>query len=522
MFTGKRKGAGGSGEVRWIITFADLITLLFCFFVYLSLFSKPQVSIKGQFKVTEPVLSSLQAFLPTDALGQIRKLMGATYEIEAEYAEQLGKQLGPELMALYQKRLILTSLVKMRLSEQQLVSRIGVMVSDKVGEEIHVPLHFTGSARRGPTDATLCTDEGLQALPLELMQYDYLLGREMVTVRKDEQVGYLPLCLINDDLFELDETIVVQIGTLEGNVERGSLISKEVVISDDEPLPKVSFEIDRREIYEGSVNVTVHIQPISGVETIIPLGTRGSAKEGVDYRFPDGKAITIYPYTEKGSIALEVMQEDVPLYATRSLIVEILSEKLQHAETGKADKQFNTIVGALEMKDCSGIHRFLRENAGQFEGFELNATKSRCILSLPSAFLFRSGKATLLPKRMGKLREFMTTIRNRYELEGDAIRVEGHTDDVRTGPNSPFANNWELGTIRATNVAVFMIKQAGFDPNLLAAAGYADTRPRVPLVDASGKRKRGKPLREARQANRRVDIIFTRPPATEVTRRFFP
>ena len=123
---------------------------------------------------------------------------------------------------------------------------------------------------------------------------------------------------------------------------------------------------------------------------------------------------------------------------------------------------------------------------------------------------------------MGKLREFMTTIRNRYELEGDAIRVEGHTDDVRTGPNSPFANNWELGTIRATNVAVFMIKQAGFDPNLLAAAGYADTRPRVPLVDASGKRKRGKPLREARQTNRRVDIIFTRPPATEVTRRFFP
>ena len=88
MFVGKRKGVGGGAEVRWIITFADLITLLFCFFVYLSLFTKPQVSIKGQFKVTEPVLSSLQAFLPTDALGQIRKLMGATYEIEAEYMHE--------------------------------------------------------------------------------------------------------------------------------------------------------------------------------------------------------------------------------------------------------------------------------------------------------------------------------------------------------------------------------------------------------------------------------------------------
>jgi len=522
MFVGKRKGVGGGVEVRWIITFADLITLLFCFFVYLSMFTKPQVSIKGQFKVTEPVLSSVQAFLPAKALGQIRQMLGVTYEMEAEFAEQLEKNIGPELMALYKKRLILASLVKVRLSEQQLVSRIGVVVSDKVEEEIHVPLHFTGSARRGPTDSTLCTDEGLQALPPELMQYDYLLGGETVTVRKDEQVGELPLCLINDDLFELDETIVVQIGNLAENVERGSLISRQVVISDDEPLPKVSFAIERRDIYEGSVNVTAHIHPISGVKTTVPLATRGTATEGMDYRFSDGKAITIYPYTEKGSIALEVMQEEVPLYATRSLIIEILREKLEHAETGKTDKQLNTIVGALEMKDCSGIHRFLRENKGQFEGFELNATKSRCILTLPSAFLFRSGEATLFANRVGELHEFMTTIRNRYELEGDAIRVEGHTDDVRMGPNSPYANNWELGSARATNVAVFMIQQAGFDPNLLAVAGYAETRPRVPLVDHSGNRKRGKALREARRANRRVDIIFTRPPAAEVTRRFFP
>ena len=42
-----------SVETKWIVTFADLITLLFCFFVYLSLFNKPQVDLKTGFIVDE-------------------------------------------------------------------------------------------------------------------------------------------------------------------------------------------------------------------------------------------------------------------------------------------------------------------------------------------------------------------------------------------------------------------------------------------------------------------------------------
>ena len=41
---GEKKTKGK--EAKWMVTFADLITLLFCFFVYLSLFNKPQVDLK--------------------------------------------------------------------------------------------------------------------------------------------------------------------------------------------------------------------------------------------------------------------------------------------------------------------------------------------------------------------------------------------------------------------------------------------------------------------------------------------
>ena len=53
-----------SKEAKWMVTFADLITLLFCFFVYLSLFNKPQVDLKTGFIVTEKTISNLTDRLP--------------------------------------------------------------------------------------------------------------------------------------------------------------------------------------------------------------------------------------------------------------------------------------------------------------------------------------------------------------------------------------------------------------------------------------------------------------------------
>ncbi|HIO62040.1 MAG TPA: hypothetical protein EYN39_09610 [Deltaproteobacteria bacterium] len=293
------------------------------------------------------------------------------------------------------------------------------------------------------------------------------------------------------------------------------------MIQDDEPLPSVSFEINRRDLYKGISNITAQISPISGVKTEIPLKFKGTAKEGKDFRFIDGATIMIYPYTEKGTVELEIIQDEVPLYATRTLVVEMDDDAIINAEVGRTAKQVNTIIGAQEMKDCSGINRFLRENKA-FASFELNASKSRCILSLPSSFLFPSGGASISKQVVGQLSSFLNEIRNRYELEGDAIRVDGHTDDVPLSKKGKIKNNWELSTMRATNVATLMMEKVGFNPERIAISGYADTRPKTPYVKTDGERKSGKELREARNANRRVELIFTRPAKKERTRKFFP
>ena len=78
---GKKKKK--TGEVRWLITFADLITLLFCFFVYLSLFSKPAVNLDTQFKITENALRILGEVMPLSVLSSVQTLKDQKFSSEA-------------------------------------------------------------------------------------------------------------------------------------------------------------------------------------------------------------------------------------------------------------------------------------------------------------------------------------------------------------------------------------------------------------------------------------------------------
>ena len=510
-----------SKEIKWIVTFADLITLLFCFFVYLSLFNKPQVDLQTGFIVTETTIETLTGRLPEDVVGSLDSMKGEFYEIRGPFEARLETLIGQKNTSLYKTQILIESVAEGKVDEFTGVLKVGIMINEKVEEDLRIPLFFAGNARRGPVDPELCTEDGLTRNSEELQEFDYITGTEVAMIPQGGQESFFPICVINDELYEAPEEILVQIGKLRGDVERGNFVTRSIFIQDDEPIPSVSFEIERRNLFKGIANVTASISPISGVKTEIPLRFAGTAKENMDFQFRDGSTIMIVPYTEKGTVELEVIQDDVPLYATRTLVVQMDDDSIRNAEVGGISRQINTIIGAQEMKDCSGINRFLRENQA-FSSFELNASKSRCILSLPSGFLFPSGGATIKTEIEQKLETFLGEIRDRYELEGDAIRVDGHTDDVPLNKNARYRNNWELSTLRATTVATLMMEKVGFKPERIAISGYADTRPKTPYLGNDGSRKSGIDLLNARKANRRVELIFTRPAQKERTRRFFP
>lgn len=77
----------------------------------------------------------------------------------------------------------------------------------------------------------------------------------------------------------------------------------------------------------------------------------------------------------------------------------------------------------------------------------------------------------------------------------NAIRVEGHTDDVQIRGGA-FRSNWELSGARAGSV-VRLLMEKGIDPRRLELVGYGEYRPLMPNSTADG-----------RNANRRVVLLI--------------
>lgn len=78
------------------------------------------------------------------------------------------------------------------------------------------------------------------------------------------------------------------------------------------------------------------------------------------------------------------------------------------------------------------------------------------------------------------------------------IRIEGHTD-IRPISTPQFPSNWELSTMRATNVLRYLLSTTGIGPDRLSAAGYGPHRPIAHNDTEDGMSK-----------NRRVEIIILR------------
>lgn len=123
--------------------------------------------------------------------------------------------------------------------------------------------------------------------------------------------------------------------------------------------------------------------------------------------------------------------------------------------------------------------------------FDFKLDDRGLIIRLSTNYFFNNVDVSLHPSLIPVLDKISVVLKPlNYE-----IRVEGHTDSIPVQSNI-YPSNWELSSMRATNVVRYLTEKKGFPPEKLSAAGYASYHP----IDTNA-------MESGRAKNKRIDII---------------
>jgi len=208
------------------------------------------------------------------------------------------------------------------------------------------------------------------------------------------------------------------------------------------------------------------------------------------------------------------------------LMAFAMSYREQEAETEERYEKFD-VVREARTQILHDIQHALKDH-----GIEVTIHEERGALLLPEDVLFPSGSAEISEIGRNSLKvlaaELMAVLpchttppsndplctKRETSALIETVFVEGHTDNVPIGRNSPFKDNWDLSAERAIATYKELIRQQpeldeltnSVPQKIFSVSGYGERRP----IDAND-------TEEGRQHNRRIElrILMTQPTLEE-------
>jgi len=114
------------------------------------------------------------------------------------------------------------------------------------------------------------------------------------------------------------------------------------------------------------------------------------------------------------------------------------------------------------------------------------------VISFSDDVLFSSGNADILES----MKQYVNDIAIMLNQCDNNICIEGYTDNIPIH-NALFASNWQLSSMRASNVVEYLADYCSVEPSRLSAVGYGEFQPITANDTDTGRAK-----------NRRVDIVI--------------
>lgn len=169
--------------------------------------------------------------------------------------------------------------------------------------------------------------------------------------------------------------------------------------------------------------------------------------------------------------------------------LQVRAYEVQIDELGKKTQEVLEMSGTYEAL----LSKMKNEiDKGQVTISEL---KGKLTVNMVDAVLFDSGKAEVKAEGLEVLQKVVDILKS---VTDKAIRIEGHTDNVKIGGvlAQKYPTNWELSAARAVNVTRFFQEQ-GLNPENLGSVAYGEYKPVAENESAEG-----------RAQNRRIEIIL--------------
>ena len=146
---------------------------------------------------------------------------------------------------------------------------------------------------------------------------------------------------------------------------------------------------------------------------------------------------------------------------------------------------------AMMVKELLAQEKELQANSG------LSADNAGVLMQVNNSVMFAPNSAVLKPGAA----HILDGVTNILLTQKVNLVIRGHTDDTETG-NGLYPSKWELSAARAAAALRYVLAKGNgaIAATRLRAAGYADSRPLVPDINA-----------ENRAVNRRVEFYYHSP-----------
>jgi len=165
--------------------------------------------------------------------------------------------------------------------------------------------------------------------------------------------------------------------------------------------------------------------------------------------------------------------------------------KIGLAEMKLSEKDQLKYEVALLVKELLAQNKELQSNSG------ISADNAGVLMHVNNSVMFAPNSAVLKPEAA----KMLDGVADILLAEKVNMVIRGHADDTESGGNQ-YPSKWELSAARAAAALRYILGKGGgaIAATRMRAAGYADSRPLVPVVDDA-----------SRAANRRVEFFYHSP-----------